>query len=105
MGAIGTPLAFSELYIALQQGTVDGLSKENQEALLEAGRQFSEKWNNEVWPTATEEGLKVMKDNGVEILEVDKKLFSAKTQSVVDDFLKNASKGQKALYEALIAAR
>ena len=39
MGAIGTPLAFSELYIALQQGTVDGLSKENQEALLEAGRQ------------------------------------------------------------------
>ena len=82
MGAIGTPLAFSELYIALQQGTVDGLdhtpsaivanglqelckyfsltehftipdpvfvskvwfdglSKENQEALLEAGRQFS----------------------------------------------------------------
>ena len=25
MGAIGTPLAFSELYIALQQGTVDGL--------------------------------------------------------------------------------
>ena len=39
MGAIATPLAFSELYIALQQGTVDGLSKENQEALLEAGRQ------------------------------------------------------------------
>ena len=146
MGAIGTPLAFSELYIALQQGTVDGLdhtpsaivanglqelckyfsltehftipdpvfvskiwfdglSKENQDALLEAGRQFSEKWNNEVWPAATEEGLKVMKENGVEILEVDKKLFSAKTQPVVDDFLKNASKGQKALYEALIAAR
>ena len=146
MGAIGTPLAFSELYIALQQGTVDGLdhtpsaivanglqelckyfsltehftipdpvfvskiwfdglSKENQDALLEAGRQFTERWNSEVWPAATEEGLKIMKDNGVEVLEVDKALFSAKTQVIIDDFLKKASKGQKALYEALIAAR
>lgn len=88
MGAIGTPLAFSELYIALQQGTVDGLDHT---------------------PSAryglTDCRKRSRKENGVEILEVDKKLFSAKTQSVVDDFLKNASKGQKALYEALIAAR
>ena len=83
----------------------DGLSKKDQDALLEAGRQFSEKWNNEVWPAATEEGLKVMKDNGVEILEVDKSLFSTKTQVIIDDFIKKASKGQKALYEALTAAR
>ena len=73
--------------------------------MIEAGRQFTEKWNNEVWPAATEESLKIMKDNGVEILEVDKALFSAKTQVIIDDFLKKASKGQKTLYEALIAAR
>ena len=46
-----------------------------------------------------------MKDNGVEILEVDKTLFSTKTQSIIDDFLKKASKGQKALYEALTAEK
>lgn len=146
MGAIGTPLAASEIYIALQQGTIDGLdhtpsviaangwqelckyfaltehftipdpvfvskiwfdglSKENQEALLEAGRQFSNKWNNEIWPAATEEGLKIMKNAGVEIVEVNKDLFNAKTQVIIDNFLSKASSGQKNLYEALTTAR
>ncbi len=146
MGAIGTPMASSEIYTALQQGTIDGLdhtpsviaangwqelckyftltehftipdpvfvskvwfdglSEENQAALLEAGEKFSDKWNNEIWPEATEEGLKVMKEGGVEIVEVDKELFKEKTDTVVEDFLNNASDGQKELYDLLISVR
>lgn len=146
MGAIGTPMASSEIYAALQQGTIDGLdhtpsviaangwqelckyftltehftipdpvfvskvwfdglSEENQAALLEAGEKFSDKWNNEIWPEATEEGIKVMKEGGVEIVEVDKELFKEKTDTVVEDFLNNASDGQKELYDLLISVR
>lgn len=146
MGAIATPLASSEIYTALQQGTIDGLdhtpsviaanswyelckyftltehftipdpvfvskawfdtlSAEDQDAIVEAGEKFSDQWNNEIWPAATEEGLQIMKDNGVEIIEVDKAPFQEKTQAVVDDFLANASEGQKTLYDLLIATR
>lgn len=142
MGAIGTPMKSSEIYSAIQQGTIDGLdhtpsviaangwqelckyfsltehftipdpvfvskvwfdtlSEENQAALLEAGEKFSDKWNNEIWPAATEEGLKVMEDAGVEIIEVDKELFKEKTDTVVDEFLEKASDGQKMLYDLL----
>lgn len=146
MGAIGTPLAASEIYTALQQGTIDGLdhtpsviaanswyelckyfsltehftipdpvfvskvwfdglSEENQAAIVEAGEKFSDKWNNEIWPEATEEGLKIMEENGVEIVEVDKAPFIESVQPVIDDFVAGASDGQKTLYDALVAAR
>lgn len=146
MGAIATPMASSEIYTALQQGTIDGLdhtpsvvaanswyelckyytltehftipdpvfvsktwfdrlSPENQEALLEAGEKFSDQWNNEIWPNATEEGLEILKENGVDIIEVDKTPFQEKTQPVVDEFLANASAGQKELYDLLVATR
>lgn len=146
MGAIGTPLAASEIYTALQQGTIDGLdhtpsviaanswyelckyfsltehftipdpvfvskvwfdglSEENQAAIVEAGEKFSDKWNNEIWPEATEEGLKIMEENGVEIVEVDKAPFIESVQPVIDDFLAGASDEQKTLYDALVAAR
>ena len=146
MGAIATPLASSEIYTALQQGTIDGLdhtpsviaanswselckyytltehftipdpvfvskvwfdrlSPENQDAIIEAGEKFSNKWNNEIWPAATEEGVKVMEENGVEIVKVDKTPFMEKTQPVVEDFLANASDSQKELYDLLVATR
>lgn len=146
MGAIGTPMGASEVYTALQQGTIDGLdhtpsvivangwqelckyysltehftipdpvfvsktwfdslSEENQAAMIEAGEKFSDKWNNEIWPNATEEGLKVMEEAGVEIVEVDKETFKQSVQSVVDDFLAKASQGQKDLYELLVKTR
>lgn len=146
MGAIGTPMAFSEVYTALQQGTIDGLdhtpsgvvangweelckyysltehftipdpvfvskvwferlSDENQAALLEAGEKFTDKWNNEIWPEATEAGLETMKAAGVEVVEVDKEPFKESVQGVIDGFLKDASKGQKELYELLTATR
>lgn len=143
MGAIGTPMAFSEVYTALQQGTIDGLdhtpsgvvasgweelckyysltehftipdpvfvskvwferlSDENQAALLEAGEKFTDQWNNEIWPEATEEGLETMKAAGVEVVEVDKQPFKESVQGIIDGFLKDASEEQKELYELLV---
>lgn len=83
----------------------DSLSAENQEAVLEAGKRFSDVWNDEIWPEATEAGMKEMKEQGVEITEVDKEQFKAAVQPVVDKFLAGASDEQKALYELLIKTR
>lgn len=83
----------------------DGLSKENQDAIIKAGEKFSDKWNNEIWPEATDEGLKTLKDAGVEITKVDKKPFKKAVQPVVDEFLDSASKGQKELYNLLIETK
>ncbi|MCP1111149.1 TRAP transporter substrate-binding protein [Ohessyouella blattaphilus] len=146
MGAIGTPMAASEVYTGLQQGTIDGLdhtpsvvvsngweelckyfsltehftipdpvfvskawfdtlSAENQEAIIEAGEKFSDDWNNNIWPDATDKGLEAMKAANVEIVEVDKEPFKESVQYVIDDFLDGASDGQKELYELLIEVR
>lgn len=83
----------------------DTLSAENQEAILEAGEKFSDAWNNEIWPEATEAGMKALEEQGVEMTEVDKEPFKAAVQPVVDDFLAGASDGQKALYDLLITTR
>lgn len=83
----------------------DGLSAENQEAVMEAGRKFSDAWNNEIWPEATEAGMKEMKAQGVEIVEVDKEQFKAAVKPVVDKFLAGASDEQKVLYELLLKTR
>lgn len=83
----------------------DSLSAENQEAIMKAGEQFSDVWNNEIWPEATEAGLKTMKEEGVEIAEVDKEVFIEAVQPVVDDFLSSASDGQKQLYDLLTETR
>ncbi len=146
MGASATPLAWSDCYTALQQGTIDGvenspavilssgmtevakyfslteqfiipdpvfvskvwfdrLSEENQEALLAAGEQFTEEWNESIWPEATDAALAELEEAGVEINEVDKDSFIEATQSVVDDFLENADADQTALYELLMEVR
>ena len=83
----------------------DSLSAENQEAVLEAGEKFSDAWNNEIWPDATEAGMETLKEQGVEIVEVDKTSFQEAVQPVVDDFLAKASAGQKDLYDLLTKTR
>lgn len=83
----------------------EGLSTENQEAIVEAGKKFSDVWNNEIWPEATEAGMKEMKEQGVEIVEVDKELFKAAVKPVVDKFLADASDEQKTLYDLLVKTR
>ena len=146
MGAIGTPMPSSEVYTALQQGTIDGtdhtpanvaanswyeickyysltehftipdpvfvskawfdrLSPENQAALIEAGKKFADKWNNEIWPSADAAGLKVLKEKGMEILDVDKEQFKAKVKPFVDEFLADASDEQKEFYNLLVTTR
>lgn len=146
LGAIGTPMPASEVYTALQQGTIDGtdhtpanvaanswyeickyysltehftipdpvfvskawfdrLSPENQAALIEAGKKFADKWNNEIWPSADAAGLKVLKEKGMEILDVDKEQFKAKVKPFVDEFLADASDEQKEFYNLLVTTR
>ena len=143
LGAIGTPMPSSEVYTALQQGTIDGtdhtpanvaanswyeickyysltehftipdpvfvsktwfdrLSPEDQAALIEAGQKFADKWNNEIWPSADAAGLKVLKEKGMEILDVDKEQFKAKVKPFVDEFLADATDEQKEFYDLLV---
>lgn len=146
MGASATPLAWSDCYTALQQGTIDGvenspavilssgmtevakyyslteqfiipdpvfvskvwfdgLAEEDQTALLEAGKQFTEAWNNEMWPAATETAIGELKDSGVEVNEVEKDAFVEAVQPVIDEFLSGADADQKALYDLLLEVR
>lgn len=46
--------------------------------------------------------MKVMKEAGVEVTEVDKEPFKESVQGIIDQFLENADEDQKALYELLI---
>lgn len=83
----------------------DKQSTENQAAIKEAGEKFSDTWNNEIWPNATEAGMKAMKEQGVEVIEVDKTPFKEAVKPVVDKFLAKASNDQKTLYELLVKTR
>ncbi len=146
MGAIATPLAFSEVYTGMQQGTLDGadyttfgvfasgwqeickymsltehftipdpvfvskawfdrLSAEDQQALVDAGNAFTEKWNNEILPSVTETATDELTKAGMEVKEVDKEPFIKAVQPVVDDFLSGATDEQKNLYELLTTTR
>ncbi|GAB2046413.1 TRAP transporter substrate-binding protein [Agathobaculum sp. TL06] len=146
MGAIATPLAFSEVYTGMQQGTLDGadyqipnvyasawqeicpymsltehftipdvvfvsktwfdrLSAEDQQALLDAGKEFTEQWNNEIWPNATESAREGLESAGMTINEVDKEPFIQAVQPVIDDFLASATDDQKKLYDLLMETR
>lgn len=146
MGAIATPLAFSEVYTGMQQGTLDGadyqipnvyasawqeicpymsltehftipdvvfvsktwfdrLPAEDQQALLDAGKEFTEQWNNEIWPNATESAREGLESAGMTINEVDKEPFIQAVQPVIDDFLASATDDQKKLYDLLMETR
>ena len=128
LGANPTPLAFSELYIALQQGVVDGqenplmniyssklhevqkyisltghkyettpllaskkvwdgLSKDDQKAILEAAAEAG-KLNRQMSMDSDNELRKKMTDAGIQFNEVDKAPFVAKTKSVYDKWSK-----------------
>ena len=142
MGAIATPLPFSEVYTGMQQGTLDGadyqipnvlaaawqeicpymslsehftipdvvfvskvwfdgLSKADQEAIVKAGNDFTNKWNNESWPNAIEVSTEKLEKTGMKINEVNKEPFMQAVSPVVEKFLANATEEQKKLYELL----
>ena len=146
MGAMATPLAFSEVYTGMQQGTLDGadyqipnvyasawqeicpymsltehftipdvvfvskawfdrLSAEDQQALLDAGEAFTEQWNNEIWPNATDSARAGLEEAGMTINEVDKEPFIQAVRPVIDGFLASATEEQKNLYDLLMETR
>lgn len=146
MGGAATPLAWSEVYTALQQGTIEGLensapvilankmeevakyysmteqfiipdptlvskkffdslSKEDQDALMAAGKAFEEAWNNDIWAKDMEQAMQTLVDRGVKINEVDKDAFGAAVKPVIDNFLASATADQKKLYNAIMSVK
>lgn len=83
----------------------DGLSADDQAAILSAGEKFTEWYNTELWPNAEAECLDALVADGVQVNEVDKAAFKAAVQPVVDDFLAKASDSQKELYALLNEVR
>ena len=83
----------------------EGLSKENQEAIMKAGEEYTRVWNDEIWPEAEGEAIDTLKENGVSVNEVDKEAFVKATESVRSSFVENGSEGQKNLYNVLVEAR
>jgi tripartite ATP-independent transporter DctP family solute receptor len=145
MGATGVPMAWSEVYTAVQQGTIDGLennppvlaankmyevakylsltqqfiipdpqlvslkvfeavSPELQGAILKAGQASQEDFNAK-WEAATQADLQLLKDNGVQVNEVDKAVFREAVAPLVEEFLASASPETRALYDAIVAVR
>ncbi|MCD8350895.1 MAG: TRAP transporter substrate-binding protein DctP [Planctomycetaceae bacterium] len=146
MGGSATPMPWSEVYTALQQGTIQGLentepvitgaamqevakfmsltrqfiipdvtlvskrvfdrlSKEDQEALYEAGRQVMVEWDGEIFGPAMEKSLEDMKAANVNFNEVDKPAFVKAVPPVVDNFLSKADAEQKTMYDLLVRVR
>ena len=146
MGGAATPLPWSEVYTALQQGTIEGLensapvilankmeevakyyslteqfiipdpvfvskvmfdslSKEDQQALLDAGKAFEDAWNNDIWAKAMQSALQTMETNGVKINQVDKAAFGVAVKPVIDKFLSTATADQKKLYSAITSVK
>jgi tripartite ATP-independent transporter DctP family solute receptor len=145
MGATGVPMAWSEVYTAVQQGTIDGLensppviaankfyevagyysltqqfiipdpqmvslkvfeavSPELQDVILRAGQASQDDFNAN-WEAATLESLQALKDNGMEINEVDKTAFRAAVAPLVEEYLASASDETRALYETIVTVR
>jgi TRAP-type C4-dicarboxylate transport system substrate-binding protein len=145
MGATGVPMAWSEVYTAVQQGTIDGLENnppvlaankmyevanylslteqfiipdpqlvslkvfeavptELQDAILKAGQASQEDFSAK-WEAATQADLQLLKDNGVEINEVDKAAFREAVAPLIEEYLASASPETKALYDTIVAVR
>lgn len=83
----------------------DGLSEENQQAILKAGEDYTEWYNNELWPEAEQEAKDELTAAGVEINEVNKDAFKEAVQPVIDDYLSSATEDQKEFYELLMKVR
>ena len=83
----------------------DGLSAENQTALLKAGELYTTEYSEVIWRGAEKDILTKMEAAGVQINEVDKSVFVFATQTVIDTFLTNADENQSALYELLMEVR
>lgn len=130
LGGSPTPMAYGELYTALQQGVVDGaennipsfvtsrhfevckyysfdqhtyipdvlimgtktldrLSDQEKEWVYSAARKSAQA-QKKFWEESVSEGLKVLKDAGVEIYNPDKEAFRNKTKEIIEEFKKKS---------------
>lgn len=132
LGAAATPLSYSELYTAMQQGVVDGaennlpsfvssnhyeISKyytldqhsyvpdvlligtkyweklsEEEKSWVQAAANLSAQAEKKYWNESVENSMKIAKEAGVEIIIPDKSLFTEKSISVIQDFIKKYPK-------------
>lgn len=83
----------------------ENLSAEDQEAVVKAGEEYARVWNDEMWPGAEEIAIAEIEAAGCPVNEVDKAAFVEATQSVRDDFVKNASPEQQELYNLIMEVR
>lgn len=83
----------------------DGLSEEDQQAMLKAGEDYTKWYNEELWPNAEQEAQDALIEAGVEVNEVDKEVFKEAVQPVIDDYLSSTTEDQKAFYELLVKVR
>lgn len=83
----------------------DGLSEEDQQAIVKAGEDYTEWYNKELWPNAEQEAKDELSAAGVEINEVNKEAFKEAVQPVIDDYLSSATEEQKEFYELLTKVR
>jgi tripartite ATP-independent transporter DctP family solute receptor len=143
MGAVGTPMAWSEVYTAVQQRVIDGLENnppvitanklyevakyysltqqfvipdpllvskkvydslpaDLQKAVMAAG-QDCQKQFNALWAKFVADEMKTLKSAGVKVNTVDKKAFRTVVRPMVEDYLKNADKTSRDLYDAFRA--
>ena len=83
----------------------ESLSAEDQEAVVKAGEEYARLWNDEIWPGAEDIAIAEIEAAGCAVNEVDKAAFVEATQSVRDNFIKNATPEQVELYNLLMEVR
>lgn len=91
--------------VVVSKAWFDGLSEEDQAAVIKAGEDYTAWYNGELWPNAEQEAMDELTAAGVEINEVNKDAFKEAVQPVIDDYLGNASDAQKEFYELLTTVR
>jgi TRAP-type C4-dicarboxylate transport system substrate-binding protein len=96
MGAAATPLAFGEIYTALQAGVLDGLehdpptilaSKKLREGFLDAAKKAAADTRTHGLEME-KEALKNLVDKGVTIVECDKEAFRKRVLPQTDNFVR-----------------
>ena len=105
LGGSATPMAYGELYTALQQRVVDGAENnvpsfvtsnhyedtlsDTEKGWLQDAAVESVKKQKVYWKENVEEGMKVLKEANVEIYYPDKTPFVEKTKPILEELIKD----------------
>ena len=77
--------------LVMSTKTLERLSVEEQKLVNEAVR-ISAEAQKKYWAASVAESFKILKENGVQIIEPDKKLFAEKSKSVLESFTEPSKK-------------